>query len=697
MAFFPRPNQDSPIRTTSSMVKIYLGDMVHTWGKTFNWMFPLNIGFIGGYLKQEFGSDVELRLFKRPEKLIEAIKEEAPDIVGLSHYVWNLNLNQQIFKLARAANPQVLNIGGGPCLTKLNTNAEGVSPFFAKLPDLDIYVPQQGEQGAANIVRAWLENNGDVGKLGSINLPGCVTNDRRAGEVRFGGMLEGFQDLDVIPSPYLTGLLDQFFEEPFVPIIETNRSCPYRCTFCAWGITSSKLSTFSVERVLAEIDYIAHKCTRSHQLSISDANFGILDRDEIFAKKLYECHEKLGFPGHLGVQWNKTRPDRVFRVARHLPGLAEVGASMQSLHEKTLTAIKRKNLPLEDIISLSTRLNEEAGAGTEARLFSELILGLPEETVETHVEALKKMVDVGAEIFNYNLHLLPGTELESKASRESFIKRTAWRLHDGAFGIYEGEKIIEGQELVVETATMSLAELSSFRFVHFLQQFMWGRRWYFDFLNLLKQYGVHPIDFILALAQACRDGESVGGEIFREFQADHELELFASEKALAEYWADDEHFARLANGSFGKLNYIYTYKILLWRYEEFNRFLMEFTTNWLNRQTISDRSGLMARLAEVLRFTSSLRIVIGQDLTFSASKTDDFAFDILGWRESRYRDSLNPASAKYEFYLTSQHQAMLERQLDQFRVNDLVTTLRKMSENTSATQFFYQVRAVLND
>ena len=41
------------------------------------------------------------------------------------------------------------------------------------------------------------------------------------------------EDLNDIPSPYLNGLLDPFLDQPYIPLLETNRSCPYRCTFCA--------------------------------------------------------------------------------------------------------------------------------------------------------------------------------------------------------------------------------------------------------------------------------------------------------------------------------------------------------------------------------------------------------------------------------------------------------------------------------
>ena len=76
------------------------------------------------------------------------------------------------------------------------------------------------------------------------------------------------KNLDVIQSPYLTGILDEFFKiEDMVPMIETVRGCPYGCTFCCWGDPSlSRLSAFSEQRVYEELDYIAKRSKKFNRL-----------------------------------------------------------------------------------------------------------------------------------------------------------------------------------------------------------------------------------------------------------------------------------------------------------------------------------------------------------------------------------------------------------------------------------------------
>ena len=116
--------------------------------------------------------------------------------------------------------------------------------------------------------------------------------------------------------------------------------------------------------------------------------------------------------------------------------------------------------------------NELSLIGPKEKSFSELIVGLPNETRKSHIEANRKLIDLDFEVWNYNLHLLPGTEMDDEESRKNYFKKTGWRLHDNAYGIYHGEKVFEGQETVTETNTLSVEDFRYFRYFHFLQQMM---------------------------------------------------------------------------------------------------------------------------------------------------------------------------------------------------------------------------------
>ena len=80
--------------STTSKPKIFLADLTYV-NKGKEWTivpFPLNIAFIAAYTQKLFPDTFDIRLFKEPEKFLEAITNEKPDIVGFSNYIWNKNL-----------------------------------------------------------------------------------------------------------------------------------------------------------------------------------------------------------------------------------------------------------------------------------------------------------------------------------------------------------------------------------------------------------------------------------------------------------------------------------------------------------------------------------------------------------------------------------------------------------------------------
>jgi radical SAM superfamily enzyme YgiQ (UPF0313 family) len=64
-----------------------------------------------------------------------------------------------------------------------------------------------------------------------------------------------------------------------MPMLQTSRSCPYKCIFCVSGKNVSKLRVFPIDQVKAEIEYIAerYKNRSNLMLYIVDENFGIMN------------------------------------------------------------------------------------------------------------------------------------------------------------------------------------------------------------------------------------------------------------------------------------------------------------------------------------------------------------------------------------------------------------------------------------
>lgn len=77
-------------------MKIFFGDIVHTWNNKGTWTSPLNIGYVASYANKKLaddGIDISFKLFKNPQVMLDAIRDEKPNVVALSHYVWNAEIN----------------------------------------------------------------------------------------------------------------------------------------------------------------------------------------------------------------------------------------------------------------------------------------------------------------------------------------------------------------------------------------------------------------------------------------------------------------------------------------------------------------------------------------------------------------------------------------------------------------------------
>ena len=141
-------------------MKIFFGDLVHTWDKKSIWTFPLNVGYVASYAKKYLdnaGINCDIKIFKDPLKMINDIKKEKPHVVALSYYQWNSELNRKVHDVVRTNVPNALNVGGGPNITSLNANEKGAMQFFSKLKNCDAFVVTQGEKGFVELLKK-LEN-----------------------------------------------------------------------------------------------------------------------------------------------------------------------------------------------------------------------------------------------------------------------------------------------------------------------------------------------------------------------------------------------------------------------------------------------------------------------------------------------------------------------------------------------------------
>ena len=320
------------------VIKVYLGDLTHDGtGKYATDLVPYNIGLIASYAKAKLGNKVEIRLFKYAEKLIDALKENPPDILGLSNYCWNAYQSEWVCQIAKKIQPDIITVKGG---TNYPFEAHAQQLFFQKFKFTDFHIFYEGEVAFVNLCNAYLAEQ-KLNKLKETPIASIQSLSPSSGNLVSGPTAPRLKNLDDVPSPYLTGILDEFFDGNLAPVMESTRGCPFTCNFCNAGDRYyTKIGKFSLDRIKEEIHYIGKK-VRSigiHNLILADNNFGMFPRDAEVSQLLAEASEEYGWPLSIYATTGKNNKQRILEATRILGNTLTVNMSVQSMNKNVLKA-----------------------------------------------------------------------------------------------------------------------------------------------------------------------------------------------------------------------------------------------------------------------------------------------------------------------------------------------------------------------
>ncbi|MBI4191185.1 MAG: radical SAM protein [Betaproteobacteria bacterium] len=544
----------------SRPLKICLCDLTHDSIILVSDTIPINIGFVGSYAKQQFGDAVRVSLYKYPAVALAAIKADPPDILGLSNYSWNSNLSERVAAAARAANPAAVVVQGG---TNFPHDDALRIEFLLRRPATDAHIEYEGEVAFANLVRRVLDAREGGRTVFDAPIEGIIfiepsTRGSASPTLVKTQAPARLRNLDVIPSPYLNGMLEHFFDGRLTPFIETNRGCPFRCSFCHTGADYfQKMNSFSIERVREEIFYIAPRAAqlKVSNLHIADTNFGMFPRDREICEALYETQQKFDWPRQVMATTGKNAKERVIEITGILGKMFSVNMSVQSMDKGVLENIRRSNIKLEHYIDINKHLSE-AGRSTKA----ELIIGLPGETRESFVNGVEAVIESGASsVTIYTLMLLNGTEFKEPDYRRRFGIEGRFRIVPLNFGDYDGGRVLDYEEVCVRTNTMSFADYLFLRGFALIVESIHNGRPFEELFRYALSLGIKRATLLRRLYESLARAPETIRALYADFMAETEGELWASEDELLEHYKDEVNFQRLRRGEVGG-NLIYKYK-----------------------------------------------------------------------------------------------------------------------------------------
>ena len=391
---------------------------------------PYSVGCLWAYCLQygdiTSGYNLKDLIFKRedPEKLVSRLED--PVICAFSTYIWNEQYNLHIAKLIKEKYPDCIIEFGGPQATEK----------LSKYEFIDCIIVSEGEEAFLDLLRKVM--------------------DKEPFERIY--RKQRIESLD-FPSPYQMGIFNKIIKDnPNVlwsMTVETNRGCPHRCTYCDWGgMTYQKVKHFGLERIEQDIDWAAR-----HNVGFifnADANFGMFKERDLEIAKLFRSAADRGKLEAINVQYSKNSTEVIFEIAQILGDISRgVTLSVQTMNEPTLKSIKRKNMSINKI---SEQIEKSKQYGVKT--YTELILGLPEETLDSWKDGFAKILECGQHesIDVWFCQMFGDTELNSSLSRKVHGIKTI-KAEDYMSFSKDEYGIKEVIELISETNTMTNDEL----------------------------------------------------------------------------------------------------------------------------------------------------------------------------------------------------------------------------------------------
>lgn len=645
-------------------LKIFLGDLIHNSVGTYTGVFPLNIGYIASNCIKNFGQDVDITLFKYVDELDKAINESPPSILGLSNYAWCHNISLEFFKLLKSINPNALTIWGGPNFP-LDMNDQKI--FMKKNSQVDVYVPTEGEVGFSNLVQVALSVKSESelqNKLMEKPIDGCITRNFE-GDLQYSNPLMRTSKLDTIPSPYTSGILDKFFDGKLTPMVQTNRGCPFTCTFCVDGVDAvQKVNQFSMERVKNELNYIGQNVTENvHTLHFSDLNFGMFPRDIEICDFINNVKEKYHYPTKIITTTGKNKKERIIESIKRLDGSMFISMSVQSMDEQILKNVRRQNISVDAMLSLMPSIKESGLITT-----SEVILGLPGETYETHLETIKKLIHANLDaIWVYTCMLLDGSEMATPHEREKWDFKTKFRILPGDFSkISNGRNVLEIEEVIVGSNSLTFEEYVELRMFAFI---LWSSTIgiiYDPILKFLRQNNVDKFDLLFNMMKKIEELPLGIKNVFDSFKDNTINELWDSKEELIEHYQNEKEFQKLLNGEDG-MNVIQFHNFLIRKnhMDIFTEYMFKVASSLFDQKNKTD-TVLIEQFDEIKNYCLGLgHNTISENRNLTNLKFN-FKYDIEKWLTSDklLTDFKLIQPIKLEFRFDSEQSKILQDELD---------------------------------
>ena len=425
----------------------------------------------------------DLFVFDDFKTICKDLKQENPNILALSVFIWNETFQFKLAKWCRINLPDTVIVMGGPQLV-----AHKDTNWFSTRQYIDYVVYGDGEKPFQQLIDYCL---GDDNKANWVNI---VENLHDAGSIKypFEQMRDEYYfsqtaivDQGDFVKEHIDYLVDRGVSKAHMSIgIEFARGCMYKCSFCDWSQNLTKKVTRREYDWKSELLYWKDLDVPTRE---TDANFGQWDEDrEIYdwALERYDPNKNFKF-----ICWNhaktkvKHTPHFMLNNAIHFG--ARVKFQLQDVSVDVLQKMDRPSLTWDQYKQMIIDLGSQPEVDP-LTMSAAFMVGSPGQTYDTLSNSIVEVWNAG--IYNLQLNwwmLLPNSpgaepaymdKYNIKSGKIYYVYRHPEIKGHSLSELYEAidtdywpirKAFLESSNAVYQTDTMSMTDINA---VHVLYE-----------------------------------------------------------------------------------------------------------------------------------------------------------------------------------------------------------------------------------
>jgi radical SAM superfamily enzyme YgiQ (UPF0313 family) len=296
---------------------------------------------------------LEFTIHERPVDILEKLLLLKPKIIGLSVYIWNIREITELVRLIKQISPSIYVVLGGPEVSHLPDKPDVVD--YA-----DYIIQGAGEVSFKNLCELILAGRNPLNKVINGNLV----------------------PLDQLKLPY------EFYNDEDIRnrliYVEASRGCPFKCEFCLSSLDKTS-KPFELTAFLVEMDKLIQRGARNFKFIDRTFNLKVANSVTILEFFLNRMSDDLYL--HFEVIPDNL-PDKLKDALARFPKDSlqfEIGVQTFDPKIQTLISRKQDNQKTKDNIRW---LREHTGA----HLHTDLIFGLPSDTLENFSDSFDQLV-----------------------------------------------------------------------------------------------------------------------------------------------------------------------------------------------------------------------------------------------------------------------------------------------------------------